>query len=259
VSPFKFYPVYRREMKSYMTSPAVYVCLALFFFLSGLIFYGIISDFSMMSGDKELRKTRGIDSLNFTQLVVRQLFFAINFLLIFIVPILTMRLLAEEKKTGTFELLKSLPFTDWNIVIAKFLSAYTLIAGMLLFSSYYILIMFRYGLPELPVVLVAMLGGLLAGAAFTSIGLFASSLTENQIVAAITGFVALLGFFLVGEIVPPSSQGLGRLLELFSMRYHTEQFPRGLIRLEDVAYFVIISLIFLFLTCRVLELRRWRV
>lgn len=259
MNPFKFYPIYRRELKSYLTSPAVYVCVAMFFFLSGLIFYGILTDFSRASGDAEYRRELNLEQVNFTVLVVKQLFFAINFLLIFIVPIFTMRLLAEEKKTGTFELLKSLPFTDWNIVTAKFLSAYTLVAGMLIASGYYILVMMRFGAPELPVVGVALLGGLLAAAAYTAIGVFASALTENQIVAAIVAFVALLGFFLIGEVVPPSSGGWGKLLELLSMRYHTDQFARGLIRLEDVAYFLLLVLVFLFLTCRVLEIRRWRV
>ena len=84
--------------------------------------------------------------------MVGQVFWAVNFLLLFLVPMITMRLLAEEKKSGTFELLKSLPFTDWNIVLAKFLAAYALVAGMLLLSGYYVLIMMRFGQPEMPVV-----------------------------------------------------------------------------------------------------------
>ena len=259
MNPFKFFPIYRREVKSYFTSPTVYMCIAMFFFMSGLIFYGIMSNFSLASGDEEYRRQNGIDTFNFTIMVIRQMFLAVNFLMVFIVPIITMRLLAEEKKSGTFELLKSLPFTDWNIVVAKFLSAYTVIATMLILSIYYLLIMMRFGSPELPVYFVAMLGALLAAAAYTAIGLFASALSENQIVSAIVSFVGLLGFFLVGEFAPASSGGIGRLLELLSMRYHTDQFARGLIRLEDVAYFALLVIVFLFLTSRVLELRRWRV
>jgi len=255
----KFYPIYRRELKSYFTSPSVYVCLALFFFLSGLIFYGILVDFSHASSDGEYRKERGIEFVNFTLLVVKQLFFSMNFLLVFVVPLFTMRLLAEEKKSGTFELLKSLPFTDWNIVIAKFLSAYSLIIAIVLASGYFVAVMLRFGQPEMPVVGVALLGLLLSAAAYTAIGLFASAITENQIVAAIVGLVTLLGFFLIGEIVPSSSGGWGRFLEVLSLRYHTDQFARGLLRLEDVAYFAMLVVIFLFLTVRVLEIRRWRV
>jgi len=259
MNPFKFFPIYRRELKSYLTSPTVYVCVAMFMFMSGLIFYGIMSDFSRASSDKAYQQENNIGTINFTLLVVRQMFFALNFLLIFIVPIFTMRQLAEEKKSGTFELLKSLPFTDWNIVMAKFLSAYTIVAGMLLLSGYYTLLMVRYGNPELPVVGIAMVGALLASAAYTAIGLFASALSENQIISAIVAFVLLIAFFLVGEFVPPSSQGIGRLLEILSMRYHTDQFARGLLRLEDAGYFLLLVVIFLFLTTRILELRRWRV
>ncbi len=259
MNPFKFFPIYRRELKSYLTSPTVYVCVALFLFMSGLIFYGIMNDFSRASADEEYRKENGIMTVNFTVLVIGQLFLAINFLLIFLVPIFTMRQLAEEKKTGTFELLNSLPFTDWNIVIAKFLSAYTVVAGMLVLSGYYALLMMRYGEPELSVLGIAFVGALLASAAYTAIGLFASALTENQIVAALVAFVLLLGFFLIGEFIPPASSGTGRLLELLSMRYHTNQFGRGLLRLEDAAYFLLLVVIFLFLTTRILELRRWRV
>jgi len=259
MNPLKFFPIYRRELKSYLTSPTVYVCVALFLFMSGLIFYGIMGDFSRASADKAYREQENIGTLNFTMLVVGQMFFALNFLLVFIVPIFTMRQLAEEKKTGTYELLKSLPFTDWNIVMAKFLSAYTIVAGMLIISGYYTLLMMRYGSPELPVVAVAMLGALMASAAYTAIGLFASSLTENQIVAAIVAFVLLMFFFLVGEFIPPASSGFGRLMEILSMRYHTDQFARGLLRMEDAAYFLVLIVIFLFLTTRVLELRRWRI
>lgn len=255
----KFYPIYRRELKSYLSTPAVYVVIALYFFMSGLIFYGILDSFSQASGSAEIRKEMGIERVNFTLHVVGQLFYSMNFLMIFVVPIVTMRLLAEEKKSGTFELLKSLPFTDWNIVTAKFLAAYTLLASMIIASGYYIVVMARYGSPEMPVVSVAFFGALVSAAGYAAIGLFASSLTENQIVSSLVAFVLLLGFFLVGEVAPPSSGGWGRFLEMISMRYHTDQFTRGLLRMEDIAYFIMLVAIFLFLTCRSLEIRRWKI
>lgn len=255
----RFFPIYRRELKSYFTSPSVYVAVGMYFLLSGLFFYGILVNFSELSGSAEYRKQMGVEEVNFTRQVVWQLYWSVSFLMLFVVPIFTMRLIAEEKKSGTFELLKSLPFTDWNIVAGKFLAAYTLVAGMMLLSSYYILLMVRFGRPELPVVFVAFLGVFIVSAGYVAIGLFASSLTENQIVAAIVAFVALLGFFLIGDVTTPASAGWGRLLQLLSMRYHSEQFTRGLVRMEDIAYFGILVAGFLFLTCRVLELRRWKI
>lgn len=256
---FKFYPVYRRELKSYFTSPAIYVVAAMYFFLSGLFFYGILDQYSMLSANAQKRKEMGIDTLNFTQIVVKQLFWSVNFLLIFVVPILTMRLLAEEKKSGTFELLTSLPFTDWNIVLAKYLAAYTLVVLMMLINTYFVFVMMRFGQPELPVIGVALAGVLIAAAGYVAIGLFASAVTENQIIAAIVGFVLLLGLFLIGDVTTPASRGLNRMLELISMRYHSDQFTQGLLRTEDIAYFIMLVVMFLFLTTRTLEIRRWKI
>lgn len=256
---FKFYPIYRRELRSYVTSPAFYAFAAIWFFMAGMIFYGIMTQFADASASAETRRELGLEQVNYTLHVVGQLFLALHFLLLFIVPIFTMRLLAEEKRSGTFELLKSLPFTDRNIVLGKFLAAYTLVGALVLGSAVYVLVMWRYGRPELPVVGVAYAGVMLASAGYVAIGLFASALTENQIVAAITAFVALLAFFLIGDITLPESSGWTRVLELLSLRYHTEHFTRGLLRLEDIAYFGMLVLAFLFLTCRALELRRWRI
>ncbi len=255
----KFLPIYRRELKSYLTTPAVYVAVAMFFFLSGIFFFGILENFSQLSANAEYRKEMGVETVNFTRHVVGQVFWSMNFLFLFVVPMFTMRLLAEEKKTGTFEVLVSLPFTDWNIVTAKFLAAFTLLAGIMVISGYYVVVMLRFGVPEMPVVAVAMVGVLAASAAYAAIGLFASSLTENQIVAAILAFVLLFGLYLLGDLTTPASGGLNRTLEALSMRYHADQFSKGLLRLEDIAYFVMLTAIFLFLTCRSLEIRRWRV
>ncbi len=256
---FKFYPIYRRELRSYLTSPAMYAFAALWFFMGGMIFYGILTQFADASASAEVRREYGLDTVNYTLHVVGQLFLAMHFLLIFMVPIFTMRLLAEEKRSGTFELLKSLPFTDHDIVAGKFLAAYTVVTGLILGTLVYVLVMWRYGQPELPVVMVAYAGVLLASAGYVAIGLLASAVTENQIVAAIAAFVGLLAFFLIGDITLPASGGWTRVLELLSLRYHTEHFTRGLLRLEDIIYFVFLVMGFLFLTCRALELRRWRI
>ncbi|GIX45444.1 MAG: hypothetical protein D6691_02970 [Candidatus Hydrogenedentota bacterium] len=255
----RFYPIYRRELKSYLASPTVYVAAALFLFLSGLFFYGILENFSRLSADAQYRREMGFEKLNFTRHVVSNLFWVVNFLLLFVVPAFTMRLLAEEKKSGTFELLVSLPFTEWNIVIAKFLAAYTVIAAMLVVSAYYVLIMMRFGVPELPVVAVAYVGAFIVAGGYVAIGLFASSLTENQIVAAIISFVALLGLYMIGDLTTPTSSGFGKILELLSLRYHSEPFTLGLLRLQDVGFFLVLIVSFLFLTCRMLEIRKWRV
>ncbi len=253
-----FYPIFRREIKSYLTSPTVYIAAGLFLFMSGLLFYGILENFSLLSGDAQYRREMGFDKLNFTRHVVSNLYWVINFLLLFVVPAFTMRLLAEEKKTGTFELLVSLPFRDWDIVLGKFFAAYAVLAAILGICSYYVLVMARFGTPELPVVGIAYLGSFIVAAAYVAIGLLASSLTENQIVAAILAFVILLGLYLIGDLSTPASAGVAGVLQALSLRYHSEQFTHGLLRVQDAGYFLLVVAIALFLTCRVLELRRLR-
>jgi ABC-2 type transport system permease protein len=233
--------------------------VAIFFFLSGLFFFGVLISFSEASTNAEYRRQLGMEQVNFTLHVAGQLFASVNFLLVMLTPMFTMRLLAEERKTGTFELLTSLPFSDMDIVLSKFLAAWTLLLAILTMSLVYVGVMMAVGRPEVPVLLVAYLGLALASAVYAAIGLFASSLTENQIVAAIVGLAGLLAFFLVGDILPGSSDGVGRVLERLSLRAHTEQFTRGLIRLEDMTYLILMTVTFLFLTLRVLEVRRWKV
>jgi ABC-2 type transport system permease protein len=257
--PTNFLPLYRRELSSYITAPSVYAAVAIFFFLSGLFFFGVLVSFAEASTNAEYRRQLGLDKVNFTVHVAGQLFSSMNFLLVILTPMFTMRLLAEERKSGTFELLTSLPFSDADIVVAKFLAAWTLLLGILGLSLVHVAIMLAVGQPEVTVVLIAYLGLALASAVYVAIGLLASSLTENQIVAAILGLAGLLAFFLVGDIMPGSSSGIGGYLELLSLRAHTEQFTRGLIRLEDVVYLLVMTVSFLFLTLRVLEVRRWRV
>ena len=185
-------PIVTRELRSYLTSPSIFVAVAAFLFLSGFLFYGTMSNYADLSANAEYRRQMGFEVLNYTKHVVGQVFFAINLLLVFIIPILTMRLIAEERKSGTFEVLRSLPFSDWDIVLAKFTACFLLTLILVALNSYQILVMLRFGSTEFLVILVATLGMILTAAAYVSIGLFASSLTESQITAAIIACVALL-------------------------------------------------------------------
>lgn len=253
-------PIIVRELRSYMASPAVFVAIAAFLFMSGFMFYGSIVSYSDLSSSADYRRQMGFTTLNFTKHVIGQVFFAVSMLMIFIVPILTMRLIAEEQRTGTFEVLRSLPFTDWDIVLAKFFACCALVALILVINSYQILVMFFAGPAEMPVIAVAMLGAFLTAGACVSIGLFTSSITESQITAAIMSCVLLLTFWLIGDLSPASGGGfMQRLFEQLSMRIHSEPFTLGILRLDDVAYFLIVIFTFLFLTVRSLELSRSKI
>ncbi len=253
-------PIISRELRSYITSPSIFVAIAAFLFLSGFLFYGTLSNYSDLSANAEYRRQMGFETLNYTKHVVGQVFYAINMLLIFIIPIMTMRLIAEEKKSGTFELLRALPFSDWDIVLAKFVACFILAGLMILLNSYQAIVMMRFGTTELAVILVALFGTVLTTATYISVGLFASSLTESQITAAIIACVLLLALWLIGDLTPVGSLSfLSYISEILSMRIHSEPFSRGVLRLDDVAYFLLVIFSFLFLTVRSLELNRSKI
>jgi ABC-2 type transport system permease protein len=253
-----FYPVYRREMKAYFQSPSLYVIAGLFFALAGLFFYDILVFFVNLSMDRNLQNAYGQMDLNVTQFVVRNTFSLLNFLLIFVIPMLTMRLIAEEKKSGTFELLVTCPLRDIDLLLGKYFSCLSIIVLFFVVSLAYPIVTIAVGQPELPVIATCYLGLLLIAFAYVAFGFFASSVTENQIVAAIICFAGLLIFYLIGDLSAAELGRFGSILSALSLREHSANFTQGVIDGKDVVYFVFFTFFFLFLTARVLEARRWR-
>jgi ABC-2 type transport system permease protein len=237
----------------------VYVVAGVFFALSGLLFQDILIYFSQISINAELRYSAGMPELNMTRFVVTNTFGLFNFLLLFMIPLLTMRSFSEEKKSGTFELLVSYPLNDWSLLLGKYLAALSIIILILVVSLVYPAVMFVVGEPELPVILSSYLGLLLISMAYVAYGIFSSSITENQIVAAIMTFAGLLFFYLIGDLASTQTGMLVNLCDSISVRLHSMGFTSGLIESPDVAYFILFTGFFLFLTARVLESRRWRV
>ncbi len=254
----RFMPVYKKELGSFLKSPSLYVVAGLFFLLLSLFFQDILIFFSQMSMNAGNRPM-GSRELNLTLFVVQNTFSVMNFLFLFVVPILTMRLFSEEKKSGTFELLVTYPFKDWDILLGKFFAAATIIFAILVISLSYPLVLVVLGEPEIPVIISAYAGVLLMCLAYAAYGLFASAITENQIVAAIVTFAGLLLFYLIGDLAAARAGFLVSVFDQLSMRVHVSNFIRGLIETVDIAYFILFIGFFLFLTARVLESRRWRV
>jgi ABC-2 type transport system permease protein len=254
----KFYPVYRREMKAYFQSPSLYIIAGLFFALAGLFFHDILVFFANLSMDRNLQNAYGQTELNVTQFVVRNTFSLMNFLLIFVIPIITMRLIAEEKKSGTFELLVTTPLRDIDLLLGKYLSCLTILILFCMISLTYPLVTDIVGRPERAVIATCYLGLLFIAMAYCAFGLFASSVTENQIVAAIICFAGLLIFYLIGDLSAGELGPLGSLLSALSLREHSTNFTQGVVDYKDILYFVLFTFFFLFLTARVLEARRWR-
>jgi len=256
-----FFPIYQRELRAYFQNPGVYVTLAIYLAVSGWFVFSGIAWFVRLCMDRRMQYQYGMSSLNYTEFVVKDTFGIISFLFLFIIPLLTMRLFAEEKKSGTFELLATCPVTDWGLVVGKYLAAISVVVVFLIASCIFpiVLAWLGKGAIEWPVVASAYLGLLLVGVAYASFGAFASTLTENQIIAGVVTFFGLLAFYLIGDM---GIGGIGLLSQIFdglSIRQHSDNLIRGKILTEDVAYFLGFALGFLFLANHVLESRRWRV
>ncbi len=254
-----FWAVFKRELRQYLQTPGTYVALAFFLILSGSLFTLIIGDYltasaQVTSGGKPLGE--GELPLDPTVRIITQLFSTLNFLMLFLIPILTMRLVSEEKRSGTFELLLSTPLGNWSILLGKFLAGLSMGALLLALCGVYPLLCRSFCQPETPVVLSCFLGLFLIIVSYTAFGLFASSLTESQIASAVLSFAGLLLFHMVGWLF--KSGTLGAVASGLSIYQHSDSFTRGVVASHDVVFFILFTIFFLFLTAQSLDARRWR-
>jgi len=178
--------------------------------------------------------------------------------LLFVMPLLTMRLFSEEKKSGTIELLLTYPVTDLAVLFGKFLAAALLLLVMLAGTLPFVVLLFAIGDPDPGTLLSGYLGLLLMGAAFMALGIFISSLTENQIIAATVSFGSALLFWVLSWSSTLSGEKVGAVLRQLSILEHLESFNKGILALSDLSFFVLFIAFFLFLTLRSLETQRWR-
>lgn len=255
----RWFPVYRREIKTYLQSPGVYVVTSFFFGLAGLFFFQLLWRFVQVSQNYQLRYQFGLEKINVTEIVISNTFDLLNSLMLFAMPILTMRLISEEKKLGTFELLATMPLRDWDILLGKFFACLTVAGFLLVLCLIFPGVVMKYGEPEIPVIVACYVGLFLIVMAYSAFGLFASSLTESQIAASIITFSGLLVFYLVGNLALAETGTVATILKTLSVLQHSEKFTKGVINLTDVLYFVLFTLFFLVMTAKVLEARRWRV
>ena len=264
---FDFWSVYKRELKTYLQSPSTYVVIALFFLYIGREFQDSMFRFSIDSSMAGQQNYFGqvMPSPDVTQAVIRRLFGAIFFVILFTIPLLSMRLIAEERSRGTFELLVTSPISDWAILLGKYFALVTIGLLIIGFSVLYPLIVWWAGssnqsAPEWPVVISCWIGLFLIFATYAAFGLMASSFTENQITAGVITLIGLLLWFLLGI-----GQGfqdypqLANILREFSAISHVENFVKGVLVLKDFAFFILASFLFLFIASKTLDARRWRV
>ena len=198
-----FYLIAKKELNSYFSSPVAYVVITIFLVVTGYYFYNLLASFSTLSfqasTNPAIAKQQNL--LNITETVVRPLFGNISMIMLLMMPLLTMRLFSEEKKSGTIELLLTYPVTDMEVIIGKFIACFVVFLLMLLLTATFPALLIFLGEPEIGPTITGYIGLILTGAAFISLGIFTSSLTENQIIAATLSFGVLILFFMMGTSV----------------------------------------------------------
>jgi ABC-2 type transport system permease protein len=255
----KVWPMFVKEMRLYFTSPVAYAVLLVFAVVMGLFFYLQFSTFAVASMQAMMNPMMARD-LNVSDAVLRPLFFNTLsvILFLFLMPVITMRLFAEERRSGTLELLLTYPVRDVAVLAGKYLAALALYLVMLGVTLVYVGMMAYFTRVEWGTLLTLYLGLLLMGAAFLAIGTFASSLTENQIVAALMTGVILLGFWIIGWFSDSVGGQGGRILSHLSIPERMENLSKGVLDTRDIIYFVDLTALALFLSLKSLEARRWR-
>ena len=244
-----------KELRTYFASPMAYVVAAAFLAITGFFFVASVSD-------------------AFSEATIRGFLAGAVFFMIFMSPALTMRLLAEEQKLGTLELLLTSPLREFEIVLGKFIAAFTMLVIMAILSLFFVIVLFVYGVPDSWPLITGYMGLLLYGAATIAIGLFASALSPNQIVGLVVGSGLLTGLtiidFISDRVTGTASEVLNGLqlgasfsvfdLDSFGVAEtgHFADFARGVISVSDIAYYLSVTTLFVFLTVMLLQIRRWR-
>jgi ABC-2 type transport system permease protein len=243
-----------KEIRSYFMSPIAYIVIGFYALLFGYFFWVMLTLFERQS--MQMMQFGG--NMNINQMLIAPVFMNAEVVLLFVLPLITMRTYAEEKRSGTIELLLTSPLTDWQIILGKFLGAMTLFAAMLAITLIHVAVLFLYGQPEWKPVLTTYVGMLLMGGCFIALGLFISSLTKNQIVAAMITFAAFLMFWVInwmGSFVSTPTQAV---LAHLSIIDHFDDFAKGIVDTKHLIYYVSFIAFGLFLTARAVDSERWR-
>jgi ABC-2 type transport system permease protein len=245
----------RKEFKQLFASPIAYVALAMFFLITGFLFFSLIGLYTTQV--LQLQGTPPAD-FNPTRIIFSPLFQDVSFVLILLVPVLTMRLVSEEDRAHTMELLATSPVTNTAIILGKYLAAVALYLVLLAISAYMPLSLAVIGRLDWGLLGATYLGLLLLGAAFLAIGLFASTLNENQIVSAAIGFSLLLLFWVLGFAQQATGSVTQQVLSTLAVATHFNTFSSGTVDTQDVLFFLSLAGFFLFLGALALESRKWR-
>lgn len=248
--------IWRKEMRSYFVSPVAYLLLLMFALLFGWFFWNAVGEFTFYMAESRMRGE--MYPMNINEQIIRPLLSNITVLGLFFIPLITMRLFAEEKRNGTIELLATSPVRDSEVIAGKWLAAVTLYGCLLLLTGLNFIYLFKYGNPDWKPLAINYLGLILESAAFLAVGTFISTLTKNQIVAAGATFGVNLLFFVLAWASSYNFSTWAQVCSYLSVTTHMDSFSRGVIASKDAIYYVTFIFLGLFLTARSLESLRWR-
>jgi ABC-2 type transport system permease protein len=258
----KILAITKREFKSYFYSPVGYIVLGLFIIISGVFFYIYLDSFVKMCLQASFYEAqyRGMTqtTLNVNYHMIRPFIYDVALISMFILPLVTMRLFAEEKKQGTVELLFTTPVSLNEIIIGKFLAGLAYYGIMLLAPFLYVMLLYFVGNPEFGPIFSAFVGLFLMGSVILAFGLFISTLTENQIVAAAGTFALSLLLWIISWGANVAGKLLGKFFEYISVITHFEDFSQGIIDTQHIAYYILLTFLGLYLAKFSLESIKWR-
>ncbi|MBW1982604.1 MAG: ABC transporter permease subunit [Deltaproteobacteria bacterium] len=252
-----FFPVYRKELYCFFSSPVLYVVAFIFTGLAGYFFYASVSYYSLASF-QAARDPFVASQLNLSDMVLQPFFGSLGIVLLLMVPLITMRLFAEEKKTGTIELLFTYPISDSAAVLGKFFAAICVVLLLLVTTLPAMAVLAYVSSPPWGNVCSGYMGLFLMSCSFVSLGLFASSLTQNQIIAAALSFGPLLLLWIIGWAQSLTGPTLGSIIGYLSLVNHFDNFTKGIVDSRDALFYLLFTTLFIFTTLRILESRQWR-
>jgi ABC-2 type transport system permease protein len=246
-----------KELKSYFSTPIAYIVIGFFALLFGYFFYAMLVIFNQQSAQFGGLEGGAVD---INQQLIRPLFLNASVILLFVLPLITMRTYSEEKRSGTIELLLTSPVTDVEIILGKFLGAMTLYAAMLAITVVHMLVLFSYAnpKPEWTVPVIGYVGLLLMGGCFISVGLLISSLTKNQIVSGMVTFAVFLLLWVINWIASFTGPTTQSVLNYLSITDHFDDFTRGIVDTKHLIYYFSVMSFGLFLTARSVDTERWK-
>jgi ABC-2 type transport system permease protein len=246
----------RKELKSYFASPIAYGLMAFFALISGYFFYVAVAIF-VRRGMESQMMGRG-QPMDMGEWIVRPLLMNISVIGLFLIPMITMRLFAEEKRTGTIELLATSPVRDIEIILGKWMAALILYLAILGVSALNFSFLFLYGTPDWRPLLVGYLGLVLQGGCLLAIGTFLSTTTRNQIIAGTATFAVCLLLWVLDWVSSYETAVWAQALSYLSVVTHFETFAKGVLEIKDIVFYLSMIFLGLFLTARSMESLRWR-